>query len=57
MLGMLYNIFKCLKCGHQWKQRSGQSQCPKCDHLYVKWLNYEEQRKKWRVEEGWKMYW
>ena len=36
--------FCCLACGHEWEQPPKPTKCPKCDHLYVKWLNYEELR-------------
>ena len=49
MRGMQYNTFKCQKCEHQWKQKSGQGICHKCGHLYVKWVNYEERRAKGEV--------
>jgi len=41
-------IFKCLKCDYKWKDMTGPTQCPKCGHLYVKWVNYEQLAKKWR---------
>ena len=43
-------IYKCLKCGVEWGSKPGPTQCPKCQHLYVKWLNYEKLRKehKWQ---------
>ncbi len=34
--------FKCLKCTLNWSSKPGPTQCPKCGHLYVKWVNYEE---------------
>ena len=36
-------LYKCLKCSYQWKAfLNGQHQiCPKCRHLYIKWLNYD----------------
>ena len=40
--------FKCLKCGHDWKDMTGPTQCPVCGHLYVKWVNYEQLAKGWR---------
>jgi len=38
--------FKCLKCGYLYEDKPGPTQCPKCRHLWVKWLNYEEMRTK-----------
>lgn len=38
---------RCLKCGFEWDSKVGPTQCPKCYHLYVKWVNYEEMRKVW----------
>ena len=35
--------YKCLKCGCKWKEvLRGPTQCPMCNHLYVKWVNYQE---------------
>ena len=40
--------YLCLKCKHRWKEKlKGATQCPKCGHVYVKWLNYEEMEKVW----------
>lgn len=40
--------YKCLKCEHLWEEKlKGPTQCPKCGHVYVKWLNYEEMEKEW----------
>ena len=33
--------FKCDKCSHEWDSIPGPTQCPKCHHLYVKWVNYD----------------
>jgi rubrerythrin len=43
--------FKCIKCDFLWESNPGPTQCPKCDHLYVKWLNYEQMRKEWDQED------
>jgi rubrerythrin len=43
--------YKCLKCGYKYLSEPGPTQCPKCGHLYVKWLNFEEMHKMW-VEGG-----
>lgn len=34
--------YKCLKCLHEWNGECGPTICPKCNHVYVKWLNYDE---------------
>jgi len=34
--------YMCLKCGHEWEQKPKAVTCQKCEHLYVKWLNYDE---------------
>lgn len=33
--------YRCLGCGHEWRDKPGPVGCPKCRHPYVKWLNYE----------------
>ena len=38
---------KCLQCGYEWESRPGPTQCPLCNHLYIKWVNYDEMRKMW----------
>jgi len=43
--------YKCLKCGYEYEIEPEMTQCPKCRHLYVKWLNYEEMHKTW-LENG-----
>ena len=42
--------FKCLGCGHYWEGSPEPDPCPKCNHDYVKWLNYEEMRKEWNKD-------
>ncbi len=37
--------FKCLKCGHRWWDKPGPTQCPRCKHIWVKWVNYDQWRK------------
>ena len=49
---MIYATFKCLRCGYQWSNIPGPTECPYCNHLYVKWLNYEEMRKEWDKEKS-----
>jgi len=34
--------FKCLKCDFEWTAQPGPTSCFRCNHLYVKWVNYEE---------------
>ena len=36
---------KCLKCGFEWRARPDPLTCPKCHHVYVKWVNFDEHRK------------
>ena len=38
---------RCQKCGHEWREKPGPTQCPECGHLYIDWLNFEEMRKVW----------
>ena len=33
--------YQCLSCGHAWDGKPGPVTCPKCGHVYVKWLNYD----------------
>lgn len=33
--------YRCLKCQHTWQMLPGVAICPKCEHLYVRWLNYD----------------
>ena len=39
---MLIGKYKCLKCEFEYEHPVHTTQCPKCGHLYVKWLNYDE---------------
>lgn len=39
--------YKCLKCDYEYIDEPGPTICPKCFHLYVKWVNYEA----WRANE------
>jgi len=34
--------FECLGCGYKWESVPGFTICPKCYHIWVKWVNYEE---------------
>jgi len=38
--------FKCLGCGYEYEDKPGPTTCPQCKHFWIKWLNYEEWRKK-----------
>lgn len=38
--------YQCEKCKFKYEHKPYPTQCPKCGHLYVKWLNYEEMNKK-----------
>jgi len=42
-----YAAFKCLNCNYHWLNLPGPTQCPMCNYLYVKWINYEEMKKSW----------
>jgi predicted Zn-ribbon and HTH transcriptional regulator len=44
-------IFKCLGCGYEYKAEPGPTECPKCKHIWIKWVNYEEWRK-WNKSTG-----
>jgi hypothetical protein len=43
--------YECLKCHYKYEDRPRQTQCPKCKHLYVKWVNYQEWRTYTDLEE------
>ena len=43
--------YECYKCKYAWEHKPGPVTCPKCNHYYVKWVNYKEWRKKY---EEWK---
>jgi rubrerythrin len=32
--------YECLKCGFLYESFPGPTQCPRCNHLYIKWHNY-----------------
>ena len=34
--------YKCLKCFYEYEDKAGPTKCPRCEHLYVEWLNYEK---------------
>lgn len=34
--------YECLKCHQYYTHFIRQTECPRCGHLWVKWLNYEE---------------
>jgi hypothetical protein len=35
---------ECCDCGHKWNDapRGPGTSCPKCGHIYTRWLNYQE---------------
>ena len=38
--------YRCNGCGHAWHlAQPSQVTCPKCNHLYVKWVNFDAWRK------------
>lgn len=38
--------YKCLGCEAEFSETPNSStKCPKCGHLYVKWVNFDELRK------------
>jgi len=43
--------YKCERCNYVWEENEpGSTQCPKCAHLYVIWLNFEKMRRgSWAV--------
>jgi Zn finger protein HypA/HybF involved in hydrogenase expression len=43
-------LFQCLKCKCKWETQPGPTQCPKCGHLYVKWINYKSLREIWNKQ-------
>ena len=38
--------FRCRKCQYHWRAKPDPVACPKCEHTYVDWLNYEEMKAK-----------
>jgi DNA-directed RNA polymerase subunit RPC12/RpoP len=36
--------YKCLKCGYEWTTTPKLVECPKCGHLYVKWVDYNKDK-------------
>lgn len=34
--------FKCMRCGYKYERKPGPTTCPKCESLYVEWLNWRE---------------
>ncbi len=36
--------YRCLQCEWEWEGKPGPTQCPLCNHDYVKWENYEEMK-------------
>lgn len=48
----MFAVYKCLRCGKEWEQIAAPTQCPHCDFMYVKWVNYEQLRKMWDVRDS-----
>lgn len=40
--------YKCDSCNFKWSQLVGPTQCPRCGHLYCKWLNLKKVEKTWK---------
>ena len=41
------NHLECCACGHRWDEPAGRGEpqsgkCPRCSHLYFRWLNYTD---------------
>lgn len=34
--------YRCLGCGFEWLGEPGPVECPKCHHVYVKWVNFAQ---------------
>ena len=34
--------YKCLKCKYRWEGKPTSVICPKCGHVYIKWLNLKD---------------
>ena len=32
--------YRCLTCRHEWREKAGLIQCPRCGALYVLWVDY-----------------
>ena len=39
---MTREIYHCIACETQFLAPPGPTQCPKCKHIYVEWLTYNE---------------
>ena len=38
--------YRCCKCGHIYFDIPGPTSCEKCGHIWVRWVNWDEWRKK-----------
>lgn len=36
--------YKCMRCKFEYEDSPGLTQCPKCNHLYIEWINHEQYR-------------
>jgi rubrerythrin len=36
--------YRCVRCGHEWRQKPAPVTCPKCGSLYVRWVNYNNEK-------------
>lgn len=36
--------YQCCSCKFEWPDFSGPKSCPMCQHSYVKWLSYNEEK-------------
>ena len=37
---------RCMKCNHDFHQQPGMATCPKCGHIKIKWIDYEDWAKR-----------
>jgi hypothetical protein len=34
--------YHCLGCAFEWIGKAGPVECPRCHHLYVRWLDFDQ---------------
>lgn len=34
--------YKCMKCKYRWEGKAGPIICPRCSHVYIRWINVQE---------------